>query len=210
MLFPCCVCKIVNWDLQQSLQHRLDMSSYASRIMWIFKEVLVILVQHISPNMWNYHFDTAKGKLQYSTDKERNVSRSLIKLLIHCYEKDSSKINIDNVENWIDIGSILIQKLETITEMYIKAFENPFEIVSGKTNYQKFVVDCLYSTAILMAQCIDNFKCEKDEKDTIFNHLFSIMKYYFERNNIFQMVAHDIQRIEPFGIISDDEIKYSH
>ena len=204
--FPCHICH--EPDVHKNVTHTHSMNSDAIFFSWFFKLVLKKLVVRINANVQDLHINNEEIQFRFFTEKECNMGRSLIKLVMHLYDKDSQKINVSNVKNLDDIASILNKKLETISEKYITASDDPFEILSGKTTYQRYVVDCLFFTAKLTAQCIDRF--EKKKQLEIFDYLCTMMYYNFKNNYIIETLVHDIQRMEPFGIVSDAEIPFPY
>ena len=184
-------------------QHRSFMFSNKSNLAWILKNVCERLIQYIDPNNRGYHYDNVDGdKCQEFNYKELNMGRALVKLLMHRYDKDPDKLCINNVKNLTHAVRALKEHLKIKIEIYSKASENPFMIASGRACYQSFVVDCLFFTVKFMVECINKFE---NDKDKFFIHLFSTIYNIFSSQYIIEKIAHDIQRMEPFGKVSDDE-----
>ena len=200
--FHCYAClpEFNPYSHESIFQHRSLMFSTKANFVWILKKVCIKLIRYIDPNNREYHYDD--DKCQNFHYKELNMGRALVKLLMHHYDKDPNKVYIDDVKNLTDAVRGLKQHLKLKAEIYAKAAENPFTITSGRACYQSFVVDCLFFTVRFMVECMNKFE---NEKDNFFFHLFSTIYNTFTSEYVIERIAHDIQRMEPFGKVSDDE-----
>ena len=201
--YPCCGCDIENGSLLK--MESMEFSPVVENILKIgevrvkgfISITLRLLLLQINQNLLNFKFIEGSRVNLAHRDREKTMIRSVYFLLKHMFNKDPSKVDIENVKHVDDICFILKENLEKIVKIHNEALENAYEIYRGKATYQRLVLDILFYTVKFTSQCVDKY--EKADKVKIFRDVVDTVEKSFHSSGIVTWIAHSIQKMDPFG-----------
>ena len=215
--YPCCACMINDGSVLDSGEMIFHSSVFQNicklgevDIKRMIQSSLQLISFQINPKLVNFTFIQgtmiSKGSRKgthYTLDgenlaqRESTMNRCIYNLLKELYAQNPSDIDIDNVHNLEDIGSVLTKELDEILEVHNRVAENPYKIINGNGTFQKLVLDILLFAAKFMSRCINDLK--DIDKLKIFNIVVeTVDKFMFDRN-ITSWIVHSIQVMDPFG-----------
>lgn len=200
--FPCFCSTKGPKSIEAIFKHLDDVYNFKAELM--FQYTFRDFIHHINDKSNECMFiDPANHQNDPDiTDREWNMKCTVYKLLKESYKKDPSPVKLEKIQDINDIGPLLQENLSRILQGILHALDDPWDVLAGKSSYQRLVLECFLFAAKLASQYMDAFPYEMDK---IFDEVIRLLEEFFESQNVFHWVQHCGHVLEPFGKLESNE-----